>query len=533
MKKTDFRVWQFGCAKSWVGLFGSVALVSIAVSGCGGGGSSSSTSAATSSAFTVGGSVTGLATGAQLGLLDNSASPITLTANGAFQFTTAISAGGSYSVTVQTQPTGQTCTVSGGSGTNVTANVSGIAVSCSNTTTSAYTWKGPITEYVGTIQSPSIASLGSGSLAGAFVATQVQVMLGSFTSNTWGAPTTLSTPSGTPTGYVVVLPSGTAGNAVVAWTSQVSGSTTYSVWASLYSASTQAWGAPAQIGTATSPQVQGGASQSGYAAFGWLQASTAVAGATALGIWELDPSGASAPTTELETGSVSSATLAMGVDAAGVISVAWAGATQVQLAISGTSLWSAPASLGLGSSVVSSGDISLAVDATQGDAVAWSGSDGTIHAAFYSPNGTVQASNTISVAGAVNSLPSIASAGGGSFVMVFAETTSTATANYGYSAKYSASTGWGSTISIGQIGWGDSHLMIDGSGDAVVVNHILVGNEAAYSMPAGSTAWSGGNVEYAVPASASAMEVATGRVATLWSNTASPGQPGISSDFFD
>jgi hypothetical protein len=40
--------------------------------------------------------------------------------------------GTSYSVTVQTQPTGETCTVAGGTGTIQSANVANVVVTCSN-----------------------------------------------------------------------------------------------------------------------------------------------------------------------------------------------------------------------------------------------------------------------------------------------------------------------------------------------------------------------------------------------------------------
>jgi len=84
--------------------------------------------------FTIGGSVTGLAGGQQVTLYDNGGDPATVTTNSAFTFATAVAYGGSYAVTVNTDPTGQTCTVSGGSGGPVTANVASVSVTCSTTT---------------------------------------------------------------------------------------------------------------------------------------------------------------------------------------------------------------------------------------------------------------------------------------------------------------------------------------------------------------------------------------------------------------
>jgi hypothetical protein len=78
--------------------------------------------------FTVGGTVTGLS-GTGLVLQNNGADNLTITANGAFTFATAIVSGGAYSVTVLTQPSAEMCTVTGGSGT-VSANVTSVAVAC-------------------------------------------------------------------------------------------------------------------------------------------------------------------------------------------------------------------------------------------------------------------------------------------------------------------------------------------------------------------------------------------------------------------
>ena len=51
-------------------------------------------------------------------------------ANGSFTFATALAAGAAYDVTVKTSPSGQSCTVSGGSGTAASADVTNVAVSC-------------------------------------------------------------------------------------------------------------------------------------------------------------------------------------------------------------------------------------------------------------------------------------------------------------------------------------------------------------------------------------------------------------------
>jgi hypothetical protein len=82
--------------------------------------------------YTIGGAVSGLGNGKSV-VLRNSADSITVAANGAFTFPTAVISGGSYAVTVQTHPEGQTCTVAAnGSGSNLSANVTDVQVNCVN-----------------------------------------------------------------------------------------------------------------------------------------------------------------------------------------------------------------------------------------------------------------------------------------------------------------------------------------------------------------------------------------------------------------
>ena len=78
--------------------------------------------------FNVGGSVAGL-TGTGLVLASPGLTSLPISANGNFAFTSPVGAGTPYSVTVLTQPLGQTCTVANGSGT-ANANVTNVAVSC-------------------------------------------------------------------------------------------------------------------------------------------------------------------------------------------------------------------------------------------------------------------------------------------------------------------------------------------------------------------------------------------------------------------
>jgi uncharacterized repeat protein (TIGR03803 family) len=82
--------------------------------------------------YTIGGSVTGLAVGQQLGLENNGADALSIHANGRFSFASPVAFDGSYSVTVATQPAGMTCTVSKLSGAGVVANINNVLVTCSS-----------------------------------------------------------------------------------------------------------------------------------------------------------------------------------------------------------------------------------------------------------------------------------------------------------------------------------------------------------------------------------------------------------------
>ena len=96
-------------------------LVGMVVVGCGG----------TSSAQ-IGGTLTGLSGGTTVQLLNNGANPLTMSANGFFAFSTSIQSGSTYNVSVGTQPIGETCSVTNGTGT-VSSNgaaVTNVAVSC-------------------------------------------------------------------------------------------------------------------------------------------------------------------------------------------------------------------------------------------------------------------------------------------------------------------------------------------------------------------------------------------------------------------
>ena len=109
--------------------------------------SGGSASAGGTSSFTVGGTVSGLS--GTVVLQDNGGDNLSVTANGSFTFATKVASGSPYSVTVKTNPSGQTCTVTSGSGTMGSANVTNVAVSCANAAT--FTVGGTVSGLSGTV----------------------------------------------------------------------------------------------------------------------------------------------------------------------------------------------------------------------------------------------------------------------------------------------------------------------------------------------------------------------------------------------
>lgn len=81
--------------------------------------------------YLVGGWISGLNNGSSVVLQDNGGDNLTVSGNVTFTFATPIVNGNTYSVAVLTQPTGQTCTVSNGTGT-VSGNVTNVSVACAN-----------------------------------------------------------------------------------------------------------------------------------------------------------------------------------------------------------------------------------------------------------------------------------------------------------------------------------------------------------------------------------------------------------------
>ena len=101
----------------------------------------------TNNTYTVGGSVSGLASGQSLVLNNNGSAVMNVASNGNFTLPGAYVSGYSYNVTLATQPSLQTCLVTNGNSTVISSNITNITVVC---TTTSYTIGG------------SVSGLGSG-----------------------------------------------------------------------------------------------------------------------------------------------------------------------------------------------------------------------------------------------------------------------------------------------------------------------------------------------------------------------------------
>ncbi len=87
--------------------------------------------------YTIGGAISGLTGSVGLtltGTNPTSSQTRTFSANGGFTFPTALQSGSGWAVNVSTQPAGQTCSIAGGSGTNLLSNVTSVIVTCAANT---------------------------------------------------------------------------------------------------------------------------------------------------------------------------------------------------------------------------------------------------------------------------------------------------------------------------------------------------------------------------------------------------------------
>ncbi len=104
----------------------SILGLSVILLACGGSG----TSTPAGNRYTVGGIVSGL-TGTGLILQNNGADDLSISADGNFTFATPVADGDGYNVTVQSQPSGQSCAVTNANGTISGADAIDVTVFCS------------------------------------------------------------------------------------------------------------------------------------------------------------------------------------------------------------------------------------------------------------------------------------------------------------------------------------------------------------------------------------------------------------------
>ncbi|MES2935673.1 MAG: hypothetical protein V4805_19545 [Pseudomonadota bacterium] len=91
------------------------------------------TVACVTNTYSISATVSGLGSGKTLVLQNSNADTLSFSTNTSKPFATKLTTGASYAVTVKTQPIDQTCTVSNGSGTIASSNVTNVTVACVNT----------------------------------------------------------------------------------------------------------------------------------------------------------------------------------------------------------------------------------------------------------------------------------------------------------------------------------------------------------------------------------------------------------------
>ena len=155
-----------------------LAMLLASLCACGGGHSS-----APMATYTIGGAVTGLS-GGGLVLQNNAGAGLAVSAPGAFTFIGGLSTGSAYSVTVATQPSGQQCEVTNGSGTVGTANVTNVAVACISLRLTALANQPPEPGYLALLLTDGSVMMQSINDAGVFY-DLVPAVDGGYVNGTW------------------------------------------------------------------------------------------------------------------------------------------------------------------------------------------------------------------------------------------------------------------------------------------------------------------------------------------------------------
>lgn len=351
--------------------------------GGGGGGGGTPTPAS----YTLGGTVAGLS-GTGLVLQNNGGDNLAVSANGGFTFATSLADGASYAVTVLTQPANpaQTCTVTNGSGTIPSANVTNVAVACANASaTKAWGAAARIESGVRDAYAPQIAMDGSGNAFAVWRQYYTDpssgfsgyvVWANRYTSGSgWGTAEIINNgylDSGFPPLYAQIAMDAN-GNAIAVWEQYdpgAAGNTNItSIWANRYTAGT-GWGTAQVIETTASwfysPQI--GFDASGNALVVWFQNSSN----TTRDVWANRYSVGTGwgTATQIDNGrpAASNAPPQIAVDATGNAIAVWA---QSNGAI-GANRYTVGTGWGTATSLVTSGrDVQIAMNANGDAFVVW------------------------------------------------------------------------------------------------------------------------------------------------------------------
>lgn len=383
---------------------------------------------------------------------------------------------------------------------------------------------------------PSMTSLSNGKLMAVYSQREasgngVYAALGDYATGTWGTPVALTGSVGSvqgisnssgwnqPTPSTVVTANAITGNALAAWTTQVTGETTYRVWVSAYSAAAKTWGSATQVGVALQSGLKASSSAAGGMAIAWTQTSTVGSGKASLGTY-LSSSAGAITTDVLELGITSASGLKIGLSNADMLVVAWSGANQqVMLARRGTSSWTTPVVAGAGTPAEDA-NIDLAVATDGSGAAVWRGIDPSIHTAVFDATGAINSTASLHVGSVDNARPAIAALGAGRFITVFAASSLSGPSVLYYdlcTSIYDSSTGWSNPINLNNNSdVGDTHVGVSTNGVIMAVAHGY--NEHANLLSiAGSLVSS--YMHYSGNVPAFAMEASTGRAVILWADS--------------
>ena len=105
----------------------AVVLALLVLTSCGGGGSAPGSAPST---FQIGGTVSGLASGASLTLSDNGTDLLTINTDGMFTFPSALKPGASYTIAIAQQPSGEQCFLANAAGVVSASNVTNVDITC-------------------------------------------------------------------------------------------------------------------------------------------------------------------------------------------------------------------------------------------------------------------------------------------------------------------------------------------------------------------------------------------------------------------